>query len=265
MSINTRVLAQMLRASSSGVRPAVGAPRFLVKARGARPGRIESRRPRQLHSDKTVVARDIGKEWAVVQLAIAGNADAHEQLFAPQAARLYHTAFALLHNKEDAEDALQDGLFKAFTSLHSFQGRSSFCTWLTRIIINSALMTRRRKSSHPEASLNEILETQPEELPPGVVDARPDPEKICAAIENNALVEERVRQLPPTLQAAFRLCAIYGFTAREAGHALGIPTSAVKSQIFRARRTLARGWQQSPEIAARVPVFVRRSHRKHNG
>jgi RNA polymerase sigma-70 factor, ECF subfamily len=207
----------------------------------------------------------MGKEGAVVQQAIAGNADAHEQLFAPRTARLYHAAFALLRNKEDAEDALQDGLFKAFTSLHSFQGCSSFSTWLPRIIINSALMTRRRKSLHPEASLDEILGSQPEQLPPGVVDPRLDPEEICAEMEFNALIEEHARQLPPALQAAFRLRAIYGFSAKEVGQGLGIPASAVKSQIFRARRRLARGLQQSPEISARVPAFVRRGHRTHNG
>jgi Sigma-70 region 2 len=51
---------------------------------------------------------------------------------------------------------------KSLGSLRSFQGRSSFSTWLTRIVINSALMTLRRKSGHPEASLDEILHTQPE-------------------------------------------------------------------------------------------------------
>jgi RNA polymerase sigma-70 factor (ECF subfamily) len=61
----------------------------------------------------------MGKELAVVQQAIAGNADAQDYLFASHAGRLYRTAFAVLHNKEDAEDALQDGMCKAYTSLRS--------------------------------------------------------------------------------------------------------------------------------------------------
>jgi RNA polymerase sigma-70 factor, ECF subfamily len=265
MSVNTRVLAQMLRASSSGVPPAVGAPRFLVKARGARPGRIDSRRLRQLHSDKTVVARGMGKEWAVVQLAIAGNAEAQEQLLAPHTDRLYHSAFALLHNKEDAEDALQDGLFKAFTSLRSFQGRSSFSTWLTRIIINSALMTRRSKSAHPEASSDEILDSQPERLLHGVVDARPDPEKTCSAIEINGLVEKHVRQLPPALQAAFRLRAMNGLSVTESSQVLNISPSAFKSRISRARHRLVYLLQQSLGISGTALMFGERSHLVRNG
>jgi RNA polymerase sigma-70 factor (ECF subfamily) len=62
----------------------------------------------------------------IVQQAIAGNADAHEHLFTHQTGRLYRAAFALLHNKEDAEDALQDGLCKAYTSLSSFSAVRRF-------------------------------------------------------------------------------------------------------------------------------------------
>ena len=222
--------------------------------------RIDSRASTQLNSDKASAPRKAGKEWATVQQAIAGNVDAQEYLFARDTSKLYRIAFALLNNKEDAEDALQDCLCKAFISLPSFQGRSSFSTWLTRIVINSALMTRRKKSLHPEASLDEILESEPAQLPLGVVDPKPDPEKIYAEMEINALVEEHVLQLPLALQTTFRLRAIYGFSANEASQALDIPASAVKSQILRARRRLARGLRQSPEIIASVPVAGRRGY-----
>lgn len=258
MSVNTRVLTHMLQAPSSNVRPGAQAPQRFVKVRRARPVRIDSRASTQLNSDKASALRNTGNEWAIVQRAIAGNADAQEHLFASHTSKLYRTAFALLKNKEDAEDALQDGLRKAFTSLPSFQGRSSFSTWLTRIVINSALMTRRKKNFHPEVSLDEILESDPAQLPLGVVDPKPDPEKIYAEMEINARVEEHVLQLTPALQTAFRLRAIYGFSANEASQALDITASAVKSQIHRARRRLARGLQQLPEIIASVPVVGRR-------
>jgi len=198
--------------------------------------RGDSPAPRQSNSGGIVARRALGKEWAVVQQAIAGDPHAQEHLFARHTGRLYRTAFALLHHKEDAEDAVQDGLYKAYTNLRSFQGRSSFSTWLTRIVINLALMTRRKKSTCLDASLDEILGSQREQLPHGVVDARPDPEKAYAAIETNALFEQHVRQLPPTLQTAFRLRAINGLSTRKSSHALGIPATAFKSRIYRARR-----------------------------
>ena len=180
MSVNTRVPTHMLQAPSSNVRPRARAPEPFVKVRRVRPVRIDSGASTQLNSDKASAPRKAGKEWAIVQQAIAGNADAQEHLFARYTSKLYRTAFALLNNKEDAEDALQDCLLKAFTSLPPFQGRSSFSTWLTRIVINSALMTRRKKSFHPKASLDEILESESAQLPLGVVDPKPDPEKIYA-------------------------------------------------------------------------------------
>jgi len=226
----------------------VGPPPF-VWPRSGRPGRIDFPASGPVNSERTAAPRDLGNEWAVVQQAIAGNTDAQERLFAPHTRRLYRTVLVLLDNKEDAEDALQEGLCKAFTSLRSFQGRSSFSTWLTRIVINSALMARRRKSAHPEASLDEMLEDQPKQMPRGFVDPRPDPEKLYAETELKARVEEHVNQLPPALQMAIRLHALYGFSAPHSGKVLGISASAIKSRIFRARLKLAGGLHRSLEVS----------------
>ena len=167
-----------LQACSLDVRPTAGAPRVLVKLRRGRRGKIALPTSEQLHPDRTIALHHMGKEWAVIQQAIAGNSDAQEHLFTRQTSRLYRTAFALLCNKEDAEDAVQESLCKAYTRLRSFEGRSSFSTWLTRIVINSALMARRRrKSVHPETSLDEILGSQPERLPHGLIDCAARPRK----------------------------------------------------------------------------------------
>ncbi|MGA8578303.1 MAG: sigma-70 family RNA polymerase sigma factor [Bryobacteraceae bacterium] len=213
---------------------------------------------RPVNSPRIAGPQDRGNEWAVVQQAIAGNADAQDRLFAGQTHRLYRTVFALLNNKEDAEDALQEGLCKAFTSLRSFQGRSSFSTWLTRIVMNSALMARRRKLAHPEASLDEMLDNQPLQLPRGFVDPRPGPEELYAETEFNTRIKEHVNRLPPALQTALRLHAIYGFSVPHSGEVLGISASAIKSRVFRARLRLACGLRRSLEMSA-IPLVLRKS------
>jgi RNA polymerase sigma-70 factor (ECF subfamily) len=213
-----------------------GAGQFPVRVPRGIPVRIDSRAPRRLNSDRDAAPCHKGNEWALVQQAIAGNASAQEQLFARPTRRLYRVVFALLQNKEDAEDALQDGLCKAYSSLRTFQGRSSFSTWLTRIVINSARMARRRRIA--------------EQLPRGVVDARPNPEKLYAETEFNARVEQHVSQLPPALQEAFRLDATNGISGLESSKALGISPSAFKSRIFRARGKLVCALQRSLEISA---------------
>jgi RNA polymerase sigma-70 factor, ECF subfamily len=222
--------------------------------------RIDSSGSKQLNSDKSAAPRRRDQEWTVVQQAITGNADAQEHLFSRHTGKLYHIAFTLLRNKEDAEDAVQEGLCKAYAKLGSFEGRSSFSTWLARIVINSALMIRRSKSAHPQASLDEILDGQPERLLHGVVDSHPDPQKTCSAIEINGLVEKHVRQLPPALQAAFRLRAMNGLSVTESSQVLNISPSAFKSRIARARRRLVHLLRQSLEISGTALLFGERSH-----
>jgi RNA polymerase sigma-70 factor (ECF subfamily) len=236
----------MLQASSIHIRPATGINQQVVSVRRARQERLRSRATgRVSEASQAVAPRDTSNEWSLVQLAIAGDVDAQERLFIRQTSRLNRIAFAVLRNKEDAEDATQEGLCKAFISLSSFQGRSSFSTWLTRIIINAALMIRRKNMVHPEASLDEILDSQPADLLRRAIDRRPDPETLCATGEIDALVERHVGELAPDLQTAYRLVAIKGLSAVESSRALGIPKHAFKSQVFRARRKLARGLHRS--------------------
>jgi RNA polymerase sigma-70 factor (ECF subfamily) len=154
-------------------------------------------------------------------------------------------AFAILRNREDAEDAVQDGLCRAFANLQSFQGRSSFSTWLTRIVINSSLMIRRKRNGRSEASLDELIDNRPEQLQYKIVDAGPNPEQICASVEMRALVEKQVRQLPAGLQTAFQLYGLDHRSAVETMQTLGIGTSAFKSRISRARRKLENGLRQT--------------------
>jgi RNA polymerase sigma-70 factor (ECF subfamily) len=246
----------VLQACLSDVLPPVSATQ--VTARRGRPERTDSSASTPWNSARAAAPLAMSEEWAVVQLAIAGDARAQDQLFARHTGRLYRTALALLHNREDAEDAVQDGLCKACTNLPSFQGRSSFATWLTRIVINSALMTLRRRRVHPEASLDEILEGH-SWLPREAVNAQPDPEKICATAQINELVEQHVRQLPASLRTAFRLAVRGGLSAAESSQTLGISLSAFKSRIFWARRKVICGLQQSFKTSP--PIFRRRGRR----
>ena len=192
-----------------------------------------------------LASRVVGIEWDLVRQASAGNADAQERLFKTHTPRLYRTAYAVLRNKEDAEDAVQESWCKAYTNLDSFEGRSAFSTWLTRIAINSALMLRRRKSVHMESSLDEILDTRSDPLLEGKIAKHPNPEEICVAEEMKALIEQQIRELPPGIEAAFRLREIAGYSTGESIQALGIRRGAFKSRISRARQRLAGALKQS--------------------
>jgi RNA polymerase sigma-70 factor, ECF subfamily len=197
---------------------------------------------RKLHSsDVKFTAPVMRDDWDLIRQAVVGNPEAQERLFKTHTPRLYRTAFAVLRNREDAEDAVQESWCRAYAKLDSFEGRAAFSTWLTRIAINSALMLRRRKSIRVEASLNDTLDNQSEPFFDGTVAETPNPEEIYVASELNALIEDQIRELPPRVQAAFRLRKIEEFSVREAVQVLGIRETALKSRVLRARRKVARG------------------------
>jgi RNA polymerase sigma factor (sigma-70 family) len=180
-------------------------------------------------------------DWDLIRQAVVGNPQAQERLFKTHTPKLYRTVFAVLRNREDAEDVVQESWSRAYANLDSFQGRSAFSTWLTRIAINSALMLRRRKRFRVETSLNDILDNRSEPLLDRTVAEPPNPEESYAESELNALVEDKIRELPPRVQAAFRLCKIEEFSITEAVKALGIRETALKSRVLRARKKIARG------------------------
>jgi RNA polymerase sigma-70 factor (ECF subfamily) len=199
-------------------------------------------RARKLHcSDVKFSSPAMRDDWDIIRQAIVGNSEAQERLFKTHTPRLYRTVFAVLRNREDAEDAVQESWCRAYANLDSFEGRAAFSTWLTRIAMNSALMLRRRKSIRVEASLNDILDHQSEPLFDRMVPEPPNPEEIYVASELNALIEDQIRSLPPRVQAAFRLRKIEEFSIAETVQALGIRKTALKSRVLRAHKKVARG------------------------
>src|SRR5216683_2990133 len=102
-------------------------------------------------------------EQKLIRAGQRGDSQAVETLFRRYHRPLFQTALRVLGNPEDAEDALQDGLLSAYRNLRRFEGRSQFSTWLTRIVINAALMRRRSAKARPAVSLDET--PREDELP----------------------------------------------------------------------------------------------------
>ena len=90
----------------------------------------------------------------LVSTAKSGDADAFVELSKRHYSRLLQAAYRVTRNSQDAEDALQDSLLKAFTHLKDFQEKCRFSTWITRIAINSALMILRKKRGFIEISID---------------------------------------------------------------------------------------------------------------
>src|SRR3981189_2327214 len=120
------------------------------------------------------------REENLIRAGQRGDEQAVEALFRGYPRALFQTALRVLGNTEDAEDALQDGLLSAYRNLKRFEGRSQFSTWLTRIVINAALMRRRSAKARPAVSLDET--PREDELPAAerFADDGPNPEQVFA-------------------------------------------------------------------------------------
>jgi RNA polymerase sigma-70 factor, ECF subfamily len=255
-----------LQSSLFNSRPARGQRQLRVNLRTVHAAKSDLSTPTQLSSEKTAGSRIVSEEWAFIQQVIDGDPAGAELIFGCHTAKLQRVAFCILQNKEDAEDAVQDSLCKAYTKLRSFQGRASFSTWLTRIVINSARMVRRKKNGRPESSLDEILEARPQQLQREIVDQALDPEQICRGTEIHELLEQQLQQLSPGLRAAFRLGELDGLSASESCRVLGIHENAFKSRISKARQKLGRALRKSLDNPrhgqnSSINSFVQRTER----
>ncbi len=178
-------------------------------------------------------------EEKLIRAGQQGDSQAVETLFRRYQRPLFQTALRVLGNAEDAEDALQDGLLSAYRNLRRFEGRSQFSTWLTRIVINAALMRRRSAKARPAISLDET--PREDELPATerFADNGPNPEQVYAGTELKEIVSENLEELSPLLRTAFLLREVEGYSTGEAAKKLGVTENTLKARLWRARHQLA--------------------------
>jgi RNA polymerase sigma-70 factor, ECF subfamily len=178
-------------------------------------------------------------EEQLIERGLKGDMQALDALFTRNTRTLYQTALRVLGNPEDAEEALQEGLLSAYRNLPRFERRSQFSTWLTRIVINAALMRRRSKRSRPAVSLDDFASEGELPLAERFADEGPNPEQIYAGTELGDRVSSKLAEISPLLRTAFWLREIEGLSAEEAAQVLGVSRNTLKARLWRARQELA--------------------------
>jgi len=183
-------------------------------------------------------AKNFG-EQLLVQAGQRGEPHALNTIFHRHRNLLFHSALGITGNREDAEDALQDGLLCAFRSLKNFEGRAQFSTWLTRIVINAALMRRRSLLSRPPMTPLEPLDSAEISIKDRLASKGMTPEQLFSRSEILAMAKEHIEALSPILRTVFFLRVVLEFTANETAKILRVPPNTVKARLWRARRQLA--------------------------
>lgn len=160
-----------------------------------------------------------------------GSPESFTSLVQTHSRRIYEMSFKMLRNHADAEDNLQNVLYKVFRSLDQFEGRSRFSTWIISITVNEALMrirSRRREvlnldSPNPENAGSMAVE---------IHDTEPNPERRYIAKE---LVAKAFAGVPAPARELFIRNQGEGWSHRELACELGTSVSAIKSRIFSVR------------------------------
>jgi RNA polymerase sigma-70 factor (ECF subfamily) len=193
---------------------------------------------------------EVGSELAVrldesllsknlVAAARSGSSAAFAELREIYSRRVYRKLLTMTKNREDAEDALQDTFLRAYMALHTFEERSSFYSWVTRIGINSALMILRKRRTRSEVSFDSPTEREDAISGFEFPDTGPSPEHICLHRQRYASMRRSIWKLQPRLRQVIEMQMMGNHSVREIAQSLGISEAAVKSRLARARARLA--------------------------
>jgi RNA polymerase sigma-70 factor (ECF subfamily) len=184
--------------------------------------------------EKTGASDDLG----LVHATLGGDLSAFEELVRRYDRKLLRIALNVTHNREDAQDAVQEAFLKAFQHLDRFREDSLFSTWLIRITLNQALLKLRKSSKKREVSLDEDFQAEGDVLPMEVTDWAPNPEQLYSVSELRDILAKALQELRPSLRTVFVLRDIEGLTTDQTTEVLHLSHSAVKARLFRARLQL---------------------------
>jgi RNA polymerase sigma-70 factor (ECF subfamily) len=165
-------------------------------------------------------------EEALLQGCVQNKPAAQKALYEKFSAKMLAACYRYAHNREDAEDMLQEGFIKVFTQIHTFENRGSLEGWIRRIIIHTCINNLKKNKKFNE-SVDIIHATS----------AQVREESIPSIIQAKQVVE-CIRLLPIGYRTVLNLYAVEGYSHREIGTMLDIEESTSRSQYTRAKAML---------------------------
>lgn len=177
-------------------------------------------------------------EQILVIAAKSGDEQAFEALFKRYHQRILTVVRRYARVREDAEDIVQRSFQKAFVHLCTFQGHSSFSTWLTSIAINEALMFLRSIGAAREVSIDDVNNAERRAVGIEIPDSSPGPEASYAQRERAQILSSAIHKLTPRMRQALELREFAELSMEETAERMGVSIGAVKGRIFHAKRSL---------------------------
>ncbi|WP_269508783.1 sigma-70 family RNA polymerase sigma factor [Corynebacterium faecium] len=164
---------------------------------------------------------------------LAGDRQAFTLIVRRHRKRMYFAARNFARNEQDAQDIVQDALFKAARSMHTYRGEAKLSTWLHRMTINAAIDHQRKDgragaqyslddNDHVDIDANKYLAYNPMEN-----------------MERTMAMRQALAVLPQAQRKALWLIDVAGMSVGDAAAELGVQPGTVKSRRYRAREAVA--------------------------
>ncbi len=180
------------------------------------------------------------QDLALVHACQSGDAAAFEELVKRYDTKLFRIAQHITHNREDAQDAVQEAFLKVFRKLSQFRENSQFSTWLTRITVNESLMKLRKQHSSREVSIDENFQNEGYMAPFDLADWAPNPEELYRGSELRNILRSELQELQPSLRVVFVLRDVEGLSTEQTAEVLELTPVAVKTRLWTGSATVAR-------------------------
>src|SRR5438067_3627526 len=162
-------------------------------------------------------------EEAILQGCVRNNAAAQKALYEKFSAKMLVVCYRYAHNREDAEDMLQEGFIKIFSQIRTFENRGALEGWIRRIIVHTCInILKKNKRFHESVDLIHANSIQVRE------------ESIPSVIQEKEVVE-CIKMLPIGYRTVLNLYAIEGFSHKEIAVMLDIEESTSRSQYTRSK------------------------------
>jgi RNA polymerase sigma factor (sigma-70 family) len=165
-------------------------------------------------------------EEAILQGCLRNEAIAQKELYGRYSPKMLAVCYRFGHNREDAEDMLQEGFIKVFSQIHTFRNQGAFEGWVRRIIVHTCInnLKKNKKFNESVDLINATTLQVREESVPSIVQAKQ--------------VVECIRLLPLGYRTVLNLYAIEGYSHKEISIMLEIEESTSRSQYTRAKQML---------------------------
>jgi RNA polymerase sigma-70 factor, ECF subfamily len=180
-------------------------------------------------------------EHALVEAAKRGDRDAMNQLLTRHWALVDRLCHRMLRNRLDAEDARQEALVQAARRIATFEGRSSFSTWIYTVTRHVCLNEIKRAQSHPTVSYDEEFDESAAPAP----GRRRSPRRVSSPdgferVSQRLDIDSAMREVSPAYHAALVMFYFGDMSLADIATELKVPVNTVKTKLFKGKAQLAR-------------------------